>query len=398
MMQPLKVFSAAIIGAALVCAPPAVAHGFQVIHNFTNGSDGGVPPYTLVLDKKGRLTGTANEGGANGTGTVFRMKHGKSGWSLTTLYNFNDTDGQPGWGLTWYKGSIYTNAFYESVFGGACGSALQLNRAQRSWQTVLMHTYVEKQDGCPTGNLVLDSTGNVYGVTQDGGAGGFGSIFELSYSGSSWNQSILYSFQGGSDGGAPYSGLVFDSAGNLYGTTTRAGGSGCGEGCGTVFELSPSNSGWTYNVIYTFEGGEDGGMPTAGLVFDNAGNLYGAAESYGANGGGTVFELAPTQSAWTFSVLASMAGDAGPVAPLTIGSNGTIYGTNYRDGTDGYGSAFQVTQSGGKWTYKDLHDFTGSSDGGYPGGGVTPDAKGNLFGTTVLGGADNYGVVYEIGK
>ncbi|MGH6876547.1 MAG: choice-of-anchor tandem repeat GloVer-containing protein, partial [Rhizomicrobium sp.] len=352
-----------MIAAAFVLvagSTPASAHGFQIVHNFTNGADGGVPPYTLVLDKKGRLLGTASQGGKHGAGIVFGLKRKKSDWTLTPLYNFSGTDGQPGWGLTLFKGSIYTNASYAEVMGGPCGSALQLNHGRKSWQSVLMHTYVQKQDGCPTGNLLLDRAGDVYGVTQDGGAGGWGSVFELSYSGSTWSQTILYSFEGGSDGGAPYSGLVFDKAGNLYGTATARGAGGYG----TVFELSPSQSGWTYSVLYSFQGGNDGGQPVAGLIFDKAGNLYGAAESYGANGGGTIFELSPSQGAWTFNLLASLTGDAGPVAPLTLDSSGTVYGTNYFDGADGYGSVFKVTQSGTKWIYKDLHDFTGGSDGG----------------------------------
>lgn len=151
-------------------------------------------------------------------------------------------------------------------------------------------------------------------------------------------------------------------------------------------------------MLYTFQGGNDGGSPVAGLVFDKAGNLYGATESYGANSGGTVFELSPSQSGWTFNILASLSGNTGPVAALTLDRSGTIYGTNYRDGADNCGSVFEVSQSNGTWTYTDLYDFTGGSDGGYPGGGVTVDKNGNLYGTTVLGGSNNYGVVWEIAK
>lgn len=389
--------AAAIVG-ALILGGPASARGFEVIHNFTNGSDGGVPGYSLVLDKKGRLLGAASQGGTNGTGVVFRMTHKKSNWSVAPLYNMNSTDGQPEWGVTLYKGSIYTNASYVPVFGGACGSALQINHSQSGWQSVNMHTYVEKEDGCPTGNLVVDNSGNVYGVTQGGGANGWGSILELSYSNSTWNETVLYSFEGSGSGGTPYSGLVFDKSGNLYGAATRGGSSGCDNGCGTIFELSPSQSGWTYNVLYTFQGGNDGGAPVAGLVFDKSGNLYGATESFGANGGGTIFELSPSQSGWSFNVLSSLTGSTGPVAALTLDSAGAIYGTNFRNGADNYGSVFEVNQSGGSWTYTDLYDFNGGSDGGYPGGGVTVDKKGNLYGTTVLGGSDNYGLVWEIRK
>jgi uncharacterized repeat protein (TIGR03803 family) len=151
-------------------------------------------------------------------------------------------------------------------------------------------------------------------------------------------------------------------------------------------------------VLYTFHGGSDGGQPTAGLVFDAAGNLYGAAESFGANGGGTVFELTPSGGTWSFNLLAGMTGSGGPVAALTLDSKGDIFGTNFFDGPAGYGSVFRLSPSKKGWTYKDLHDFTGGADGGYPGGGVVLDGAGNLYGTAVLGGANSFGVVYEIAK
>ncbi|HTT83401.1 MAG TPA: choice-of-anchor tandem repeat GloVer-containing protein [Rhizomicrobium sp.] len=396
MRQIISVIGSAAVGLlASSPAAPAFAQGFNVIHNFTNGSDGGVPGYSLVLDKKGDLVGAASQGGADQAGIIFRMAQKKSGWSLKPVYNFDGTAGQPEWGVTLHKGSIYTNASYVSVFGGACGSAMQIAHGQAT----LMWTYTKKVDGCPTGNLALDKSGNAYGVTQSGGPNGWGAVFELSPSGSSWTETILHAFAGEGDGGNPYSGLIIDKSGNLYGAATRGGNSGCGGyGCGTLFELSPSQSGWNYTALYAFGGGDDGGSPVAGLMMDKSGNLYGATESYGANGGGTVFELSPSQGNWNFSVLASLTGTTGPVAALSMDSLGNLYGTNYRDGADNYGSVFEVSPSNGGWTYTDLYDFTGGSDGGYPGGGVTLDAEGNLYGTTVLGGADNYGVVWEIGK
>jgi|SRR5579862_80431 len=378
-------------------AAPASAYTFQVIHDFTGQADGGAPPYTLVARGKGAFVGTASSGGANGNGVVFNLKQKATGWSVKPIYNFADTDGAPGWGVTRAGQKLYTNASYVPVFGGSCGSALQLTPAKGGYQSVLMHTYVQKQDGCPTGNLVVDGSGNVYGVTQDGGANGAGSVFELSNSGGTWNETILYSFQAGSDGGVPYSGPILDANGNLYGTATRGGNAGCGQGCGTVYELSPGQSGWTYNVIYSFAGGNDGGQPTAGLAFDKAGNLYGAAESFGANGGGTVFELSPSQSGWSFNLLAGLPGTGGPVVALTLDHARTIYGTSFF-GTSGYGNVFELKQSSGSWKYKDLHDFTSGSDGGYPGGGITLDSSGNLYGTAVLGGSNNAGVIYEISK
>jgi uncharacterized repeat protein (TIGR03803 family) len=376
------------------------AQTFQVLHNFTNGGDGGTPPYTLAQNAAGQFFGTAATGGANSDGIVFKFAHTNSAWVLTPLYTFTDQDGSPGWGVTVARdGSIYTNASYASVLGGPCGTALLLRPSPTPpptvfapWKETALRTYVKSQDGCPTGNLLLDSESHVYGVTQSGGANGWGSVFELTQSGSGWTENILYSFQGGADGGAPYSGLIMDSAGNLYGTAS-AGGS---FRQGTVFELSPSGGAWTQKVLYTFQGGDDGGQPVAGLIFDNSGNLYGATASWGTGGGGTVFELAPAGGSWAFSVLASLTGSDGPVASLTMDAGGKLYGTTFMDDSYGYGSVFMLTPSGGEWTYTDLHDFTGGTDGGYPGGGVVLDASGSLYGTTVLGGSNGFGIIYQI--
>jgi len=376
------------------------AQNFQVLHNFTNGGDGGTPPYTLAKDAAGRFFGTAATGGANNNGIIFRFAQAGGSWTLLPIYNFSDNDGSPGWGLTIAPdGSIFSNASYASVLGGPCGTALMIRppaTVPRSvlspWQETVLRTYVKREDGCPTGNLVRDTAGNLYGVTQSGGPNGWGSVFELSPSGSGWTENILYAFQGQADGGAPYPGLIMDSAGNLYGTASAKG----ANNQGVVFELTPSGGGWSQHVLYTFQGGNDGGQPVAGLIFDNSGNLYGATTSWGSGGGGTVFKLAPSGGSWTFSVLASLTGSDGPVASLTMDAGGNLYGTTFMDDSYGYGSVFKLSASGGGWTYTDLHDFTGGTDGGYPGGGVVLDASGNLFGTAVLGGANGFGVIYEI--
>ncbi|MEJ0047821.1 MAG: choice-of-anchor tandem repeat GloVer-containing protein [Rhodospirillales bacterium] len=138
-------------------------------------------------------------------------------------------------------------------------------------------------------------------------------------------------------------------------------------------------------------------MPTGGLIEDSAGNLYGATESAGANGGGTVFELSPTANSWTLKVLADLpAGAGGPVAALTMDAAGNLYGTNYMNGANGVGSVFKLTNVSGSWKYQVLHDFAGAAGGSYPGGGVVLDSNGNLFGTAGSGGAYGWGVAYEI--
>jgi uncharacterized repeat protein (TIGR03803 family) len=140
-----------------------------------------------------------------------------------------------------------------------------------------------------------------------------------------------------------------------------------------------------------------GGIALAGLIKDAAGNLYGATEEGGANGGGTVFELSPTGKSWTYSVLADIPGNGGgPIATLTMDHAGNLYGVNFMNGANGVGSVFRLTNAAGMWTYTDLHDFTGAADGGYAGGGLVFDANGDLFGTAGSGGSFGWGVAYEI--
>ena len=384
----------AVILPVSVCAVSgyASAASFKVVHDFSNGADGGVPGYTLVL-KHGHLYGAASQGG-NGYGTVFDLFQKGRKWRLAPIFDFTGDEGQPGWGVTFQKGSIYTNAMYEEVQGGPCGTALQLNKSgTRERQATAMHTFVYKNDGCNSGNLISDPAGNVYGVTQIGGPNGWGAVIELSPAGSGWTETILYGFTGGLDGGAPYSEVLRDAKGNLFGTASACGGGVCN---GTVFELSPKKSGWAFSTLHAFSGGADGGQPVAALIMDKTGNLYGAATSGGAKGGGTVFELSPAGGTWNFNVLTSLTGTDGPVAALALDDAGNIYGTNYMDGANGVGSVFKLAPAGNRWKYRDLHDFTGAADGGYPGGGVVVDADGNLFGTAVTGGADGWGVVYEI--
>jgi uncharacterized repeat protein (TIGR03803 family) len=393
-----RLASTALLSASALalCAAPAMASKFHVIYNFTGGADGGVPPFTLLPDGNGNLLGTANQGGKHNAGTLFSLSPGDGKtWQLSVLYDFTDKQGQPGWGLipARHGRDFFVNTGYASVLGGPCGSVVKVKPSASSGEDRghVVLTYTKSHDGCPTGNLLQDKHGNLFGVTQDGGANNWGSVFELTRGQGGYSETILYSFRGEEDGGAPYNALIEDHAGNLYGTATAS-----TKNSGTVFELSPNGSGYDYKVLHAFMGGDDGGQPVAGLIRDGSGNLYGATESWGANGGGTVYELSPQRGSWSFQVLHALpGGSGGPVTSLTWGGLGQLYGTNFFDGTDSYGSVFSLTPENGKWRYRDLHDFTGGADGGYPGGGVVIDTAGDLFGTAVLGGTGN-GVVYEI--
>jgi uncharacterized repeat protein (TIGR03803 family) len=253
---------------------------------------------------------------------------------------------------------------------------------------------------------MFDQAGNLYGTTSSGGiqncgylGQGCGLVYQLTPSGGGWTENVLYSFgTGTNDGSTPVSGVIFDTVGNLYGTNIFGGdSSNCPLGCGTVFQLTPSGSGWTENILYNFNfyGGGDGGNPDAGLIFDGSGNLYGATFQRGSGGGGTVFEIS---SSTGFRVLYSLTGYGGPLDSLVMDTVGNLYGTTHQDGLYHSGSAFKLTSSRGGWTYTSLHDFCSRSpcsDGAYA-NGVTLDSNGNIYGTTQSGGAYGAGVVWEI--
>ena len=201
----------------------------------------------------------------------------------------------------------------------------------------------------------------------------------------------------GDGGDSPTSSVIFDPEGNLYGTTPRGGPPGGPVGgYGVVYQLTPSGSGWTQNILYLFQNGSDGAYAEGGVIRDQAGNLYGTTLEGGAGGGGTVWELSPSGGGWTLTTLYSFTGTIGSFASLTMDAAGSLYGTTKQDGALGYGNVFRLTNSGGNWTYTSLHDFTGGSDGGQPYGQVTLDTDGNIYGTAATGGASGNGVVFEI--
>ncbi len=279
----------------------------------------------------------------------------------------------------------------------------------------VLHRFNGGEDGALlTGGLIFDAAGNLYGTTLSGGAGrgaqGCGIVFELTpNSDGNWGESVLYRFAGGRDGCASNAGLIFDGAGNLYGTTTRGGNQACKRGCGVVFELGPKPDGsWTESVLHRFSGA-DGSYAGADLIFDAGGNLYGTTSTGGVNnpcpiegdpGCGTVFKLTPKgDGTWTESVLYSFCSSVGctdgifPDGRLVSDVAGNLYGTTGGGGTPncgggfGCGTVFMLTpKSDGSSTYSVLHSFTSGRDGSAPSAGLIFDASGNLYGTTLYGG------------
>ena len=251
--------------------------------------------------------------------------------------------------------------------------------------------------GNPLSNLVVDAAGNLYGTTFVGGAHGAGEVFELSRNTGVWTETVLYSFTGGVDGANPYyAGVIFDSTGNLYGTTVGGG----TFGFGTVFELTPNGTSWSERVLYSFAGGNDGASPYAGVIFDVAGGLYGTTFAGGSYDEGTVFRLTPSGSGqWSERVILpfNVNNGAGPVGGL-VSDGANFYGVTQCGGKYGAGVAYElVPDSSGGWTESLLHSFGKWSDGSYPyAETLVLDRLGNLYGTTSGGGALQAGTVFKL--
>lgn len=241
----------------------------------------------------------------------------------------------------------------------------------------------------------MDAAGNLYGTTQVGGASGLGTVYKLTgNSNGSWSESILYSFGGSPDGSAPSAEVIFDAAGNIYGTTETG-----GVDAGTVFELSPESGGqWTESILYTFPNVQIG-YPVAPLWMDAAGNLYGTGQSDG--GDGSVYELTPASGGgWTEATLFSFLGGifgGEPRGGLAPDTKGNLYGTTFGGGEYRYGTIFKMTPGAeGKWTESVSYSFRVVSDGDYPEAGLTPGEPGTFYGTASFGGTGSEnGLVFQ---
>jgi uncharacterized repeat protein (TIGR03803 family) len=283
-----------------------------------------------------------------------------------------------------------------------CGVVFELTpKTTGNWGYQALYLFKGGTDGlAPYGNIVFDTAGNLYGTTSGGGAYNEGTVFKLTPSSEGqWTETILHSFSGtdiSGDGATPRAGLIQDGKGNLYGTTY----SGGTTNNGTVFELSRSkDESWSESVLYSFLGGKsDGAAPSAEVKLDGAGNLYGTATDGGSKLMGVVFELAPAAGGWEETVLYNFPGEdlAASRAPVWLDSSG-IYGTTCGQFPN-QGTVFTLAKTSGVWKETTLHTFGKSGDGSCPISGLASDSKGNLYGTTSLGGASNNGIVYEMVK
>jgi uncharacterized repeat protein (TIGR03803 family) len=249
-------------------------------------------------------------------------------------------------------------------------------------------------------DLVVDTAGNLYGTTVQGGSGS-GTVFRLAPAGSGWTHTVLYPFTGGADGAEPYKGVTLDAQGNLYGTTVAGGGGPCEVGCGVVFKLTNAGGIWTESVIHTFAG-SDGSGPGSGLTFDKAGNLYGMTPTGGKYGLGVIYRLKPGLSGnWSFRVIHTFTGgvdgSSASAGRLILDHAGNLYGVTTVGGANGKGIAFKLHRSEtGGWILKPLYAFKDLPDGALPYGGLIFDRSGNLYGTTYYAGTHGVGTVYKL--
>jgi uncharacterized repeat protein (TIGR03803 family) len=388
----------------LVCltlATGSLACGRYRVYNFAGGADGSLPIWSgkLISDNAGNLYGTTFEEGVNGGGTVFKLSTSGGVWKNTVLYSFpvSPVDGRhPNSGLILDSAG---NLYGTTQGGGSLqvGTVYELSpNARGGWTETLLYSFKGNGDGAYPTAVVLDKSGNLYGTTSAGGQYELGTVFELTPSGGSWNETTIYSFVNAQ---APNA-VVLDSAGNLYGTTTYGG----TNGFGTVFELSQSSGVWTEAVLYNFQyynGNHDGAYPYAGVTLDEAGNLYGTT-NYGGTGTncppgscGAVYELTKSNGTWTERLLYSFKGGQDgslPQAGVTLDADGNLYGTTSfggggpctLNGLAGCGTVFELRKVGAGWM--EIVFRFDSKDGANPQAGVFLDNKGEVFGTTLYGG------------
>jgi uncharacterized protein YceK len=442
--KPFNALRKAVTLAALVL--PLAAHASTptetVLHTWvdtlTNENGGSVAG--MAIDASGNVYGvTFGTSCSVGCGTVFKLAKQTSGkFVYQTIYTFlGDTRGD---GSNPYGAPILDSAgnIYGTTMGGGNGSGIVYKLAPTGggrYKETVLHVFgaFGSNDGTqPFSTLAFDKAGNLYGTTNQGGGGvggtfclnGCGTVFKLAPNANgTWTESVIHSFPGtagSSDGQNPHGGVVFDSAGNLWGTTQNGGNqTACLQfidvtGCGTVFELTPQSNGeWVESTLFEFSGETTGFNPWDGLVIDKTGSLYGMVTN-GGGGNGAVFKLTPKSGGVTetiihaFTVCGTTCTDgANPENGITIDAAGNLYGTTDLGGgggsSTGNGVVFKLTpNSNGTWTETILHRFTGGSDGGFPlDDHVAVDSNGNVFGTTLDGGQVGLcplgcGVVFEI--
>jgi uncharacterized repeat protein (TIGR03803 family) len=358
---------------------------YAILHNFGDTLDGSAPNGGLVRDGGGTFYGTTYQGGDSGFGTVFAMS--ASGASYAILHEFRPPDdGRAPQNDLLLDGD--GNLFGTTGSGGASDQGTVFTMPTSGLSYARLHSFAIDGVG-PNACLVSDGAGRLYGTTVYAGANGRGTLYSMKTDGSGYT--LVRSFTNGStDGGYPWAPLIRIGADTLFGTTAGGGTSNLG----TVFSIKTDGTGFA--LLHSFLGGtSDGANSYAGLVYDGVDNLYGTTGYGGQYGYGVVFRVKTNGTG--YAVLHSFGGlgdGRSPGFPLVLDGAGFLYGTTYQGGTSGDGTVFKLAVAGPD--YSVLHHFTGAPDGFRPGGGVTLDGSGTLYGTTTAGGTNNYGTLFTI--
>ena len=395
---------------AFATVMPASAQQETLLYSFhDNNSDGTEPVAAPVFDAAGNLYGTTISGGAYNFGSVFELSPQSGGvWKEKLLHSFN-SNGKDGFNPTASlildaAGNLYGTTSLGGSHSGGTVFELSPQPGGGQFSERILHNFTPGlTDGSnPIAGLVFDAAGDLYGDTVAGGAHNNGVVFELTpvSGGHSWSEKLIHAFDGHGGGAIPFGTLVFDPAGNLYGTTQDGG----IQNNGIVFKLSPTLSGpWTETVLHSFTGGPtDGSAPEAGVTFDSAGNLYGTTYGGGTFEYGTVFKLSPNgDGSWSESFVHyfdSVPPDGYSVNSVIVDASGNLYTTTAEGGEYAYGTVIEFSLGGGSWNEITLHSFNyaGTNDGDTPKAGLIFDAAGNLYGTTQHGGRYNEGTVFKV--
>ena len=393
---------AAILLIAL-CGSGVKASTTEVLYSFAGEDDGEYADTDVAIDAAGNLYGTSVLGGEFGGGTVWQLSPVGGGWVHTVLYSFTGgaDGGEPYKGVTLdAAGNLYGTAVTggSGSCEGGCGVTYKLTKSGDSWTQAVIHAFTGGDDGSgPGARVAVDNRGNVYGMTPTGGANGLGTIYALHpKSNGDWALRVIHTFTGGSDGSSGSAGKLLLRGGHVYGAATTGG----ANGSGVVFEMRPTRSGeWDFKTLYSFKGAPDGVFPYGALLFDAAGNLYGTTYYGGTSGLGTVYQLSPNgPGEWSETVLYSFkAGRDGnsSISNLVSDAAGNLYGTTSEGGL-GSGTIFKLTlDASGTWTERIPHRFQGSPDGAFPYAGMVGDGAGIFYGATVHGGDDGDGAIYR---
>ena len=399
-----KVLAIAAVSAMLAGGAWAAVHG-KIVYSFSGLNDGSDPATQITFDSAGNGYGTTVSGGSFGYGTVFELERLENGkFQENVLYSFTGlADGKNPYGGVTFDGS--GNLYGTTVSGGSsglcasdgCGVVFELTNNSGSWTETVLYNFTGGNDGFgPGGGVVFDTAGNLYGTTPDGGKFGEGVVYELSFTGNAWKLGVIHAFTGGNDGGVGSLGSLLFSGGNFYGVSELGG----ANGAGTVFELAPIAGGkWEFITRYAFRGMPDSGFPYGGVITEGQNNFYGTTYYGGKYGFGTVFKLDGT--ARKESILHSFkegTDGASPTSTLVFDAAGNLYGTTSMGGFPDCdcGTVFELSPVNGGWHETVLHRFKEKPDGGYPYYGLTADPSGNLFSTTASGGNSEAGIVFEI--